>query len=128
MMRLGLIGGTAMNRLAADEIEISRLDDIVAQTRYGEVPLTCVQTGGHELIFLERHHGEGTTPPHNINGSLLIQHLNVRSLYPKIHEIQHLLSSQKPHILGISESWLNNSLMTQKFLYLVLLLSVKIDF
>ena len=67
MMRLGLIGGTAMNRLAADEIEISRLDEIVAQTRYGEVPLTCVQTGGHELIFLERHHGEGTTPPHNIN-------------------------------------------------------------
>tara|TARA_B110001452_G_scaffold251958_1_gene241452 strand:- start:2699 stop:3439 length:741 start_codon:yes stop_codon:yes gene_type:complete len=67
MMRLGLIGGTAMNSLAADVIETSRIDQIVAQTRFGEVPLTCVQSGVHELIFLERHHGKGTTPPHNIN-------------------------------------------------------------
>ena len=67
MMRLGLIGGTAMNSLAADAIETTRSDQIVAQTRFGEVPLTCVQTGNHELIFLERHHGQGTTPPHNIN-------------------------------------------------------------
>jgi purine nucleoside phosphorylase len=67
MMRLGLIGGTAMTSLAADVIEITRLDQIVAQTSYGEVPLTCVQSGNSELIFLERHHGEGTTPPHNIN-------------------------------------------------------------
>ena len=61
MMRLGLIGGTAMTSLATDEIEISRSDDI------GEVPLTCVKSGSNELIFLERHHGQGTTPPHNIN-------------------------------------------------------------
>ena len=67
MMRLGLIGGTAMTSLATDEIEISRLDHIVAQTNFGEVPLTCVQSGSNELIFLERHHGQGTTPPHNIN-------------------------------------------------------------
>ena len=67
MMRLGLIGGTAMTSLAADVIEITRIDQIVAQTSYGEVPLTCVQSGNSELIFLERHHGEGTTPPHNIN-------------------------------------------------------------
>ena len=67
MMRLGLIGGTAMTSLATDEIEISRSDDIVAQTNFGEVPLTCVKSGSNELIFLERHHGQGTTPPHNIN-------------------------------------------------------------
>jgi purine nucleoside phosphorylase len=67
MMRLGLIGGTAMTSLATDEIEVSRSDDIVAQTNFGEVPLTCVKSGSNELIFLERHHGEGTTPPHNIN-------------------------------------------------------------
>jgi len=66
-VRLGLIGGTAMTSLAADEIEVTRSDEIVAQTSYGEVPLTCVQSGSNELIFLERHHGEGTTPPHNIN-------------------------------------------------------------
>ena len=43
-MRLGLIGGTAMTSLAADEIEVTRSDEIVAQTSYGEVPLTCVQS------------------------------------------------------------------------------------
>lgn len=67
MMRLGLIGGTAMTSLAADVIEATRSDLIIAQTSYGEVPLTCVQSGANEFIFLERHHGEGTTPPHNIN-------------------------------------------------------------
>ncbi len=67
MMRLGLIGGTAMTSLATGEIEITRSDSIVAQTRYGEVPLFCVQSGSNELIFLERHHGGGTTPPHQIN-------------------------------------------------------------
>jgi purine nucleoside phosphorylase len=56
-----------MTSLAADEIEVTRSDEIVAQTSYGEVPLTCVQSGSNELIFLERHHGVGTTPPHNIN-------------------------------------------------------------
>ena len=66
-MRLGLIGGTAMTSLATDEIDVSRSDDIVAQTNFGEVPLTCVKSGSNELIFLERHHGDGTTPPHNIN-------------------------------------------------------------
>ncbi len=67
MMRLGLIGGTAMTSLAADVIETTRVDQIVAQTRYGEVLLTCIQSGTDEFIFLERHHGSGITPPHNIN-------------------------------------------------------------
>ena len=67
MMRLGVIGGTAMTSLATDEIEFTRSDNIVAQTKYGNVPLLCVQSGENELIFLERHHGEGVTPPHKIN-------------------------------------------------------------
>ncbi len=67
MMRLGLIGGTAMTSLATGEIDVTRSDDIIAQTSYGEVPLFCVQSGSSELIFLERHHGDGVTPPHQIN-------------------------------------------------------------
>ena len=67
MMRLGVIGGTAMTSLATDEIEFTRSDNIVAHTKYGNVPLLCIQSGENELIFLERHHGEGVTPPHQIN-------------------------------------------------------------
>ena len=57
MMRLGVIGGTAMTSLATDEIEVTRSDNVVAETKHGEVPLLCVQSGKSELIFMERHHG-----------------------------------------------------------------------
>ena len=66
-MRLGIIGGTAMTSLATDEIEVTRSDNIIAQTDFGPVPMICVTSGSTELIFIERHHGDGTTPPHRIN-------------------------------------------------------------
>lgn len=74
-MRLGLIGGTAMTSLAASEIEFTRSDEIIVETRYGSVPLLCVQSGKNELFFVERHHGEGTTPPHSIS-----HHANIMAL------------------------------------------------
>lgn len=67
MMRLGIIGGTAMSSLATKELGAIRIDEIIAETRFGQVPLVCVKTRDSELIFLERHHGKGTTPPHKIN-------------------------------------------------------------
>ena len=75
-MRLGVIGGTAMTSLATDEIEVSRSDNIVAQTDYGPVPILCVKSGSNELFFIERHHGSGTTPPHQINHRANIQALS----------------------------------------------------
>ena len=75
-MRLGVIGGTAMTSLATDEIEVSRSDNVVAQTDYGPVPMLCVKNGSNELFFIERHHGSGTTPPHQINHRANIQALS----------------------------------------------------
>ncbi len=75
-MRLGVIGGTAMTSLATDEIEVSRSDNVVAQTDYGQVPMLCVKSGSNELFFIERHHGSGTTPPHQINHRANIQALS----------------------------------------------------
>lgn len=74
-MRLGVIGGTAMTSLATDEIEVSRSDNVVAQTDYGPVPMLCVKSASNELFFIERHHGSGTTPPHQINHRANIQAL-----------------------------------------------------
>lgn len=76
-MRLGLIGGTAMTRLAAEEFEFERSDEIVAETEYGPVPLLCARlSSGDELIFLQRHHGEDdSTVPHVIN-----HHANMSAL------------------------------------------------
>ena len=76
MMRLGVIGGTAMTSLATGEIEVSRSDNVVAQTDYGPVPMLCVKSASNELFFIERHHGSGTTPPHQINHRANIQALS----------------------------------------------------
>ena len=74
-MRLGLIGGTAMTSLATSELDVTRSDEIVVETKYGSVPLLCVKSGDNELFFVERHNGEGTTPPHSIN-----HHANIMAL------------------------------------------------
>ncbi len=66
-MRIGLIGGTAMTRLALELIESDKVDDVIVDTKYGSVPLTCMSSSGNELIFLQRHHGEKMTTPHKIN-------------------------------------------------------------
>ena len=74
-MRVGIISGRAMTSLATSEIEVTRSDEIVVETQYGNVPLLCVQSGSNELFFVERHHGDGTTPPHSIN-----HHANIMAL------------------------------------------------
>lgn len=77
MMRLGVIGGTAMTRLAAEDLDVERSDSIIAETEYGPVPLLCTRlTNGNELIFLQRHHGhEDSRVPHSID-----HHANMRAL------------------------------------------------
>ena len=75
-MRLGIIGGTAMTSLATDEFEVDRADKIVAQTKFGQVPILCIKTGKNELFFIERHHGKSTTPPHSINHRANIEALS----------------------------------------------------
>ena len=75
MMRLGLIGGTAMTSLATSELDVTRSDEIIVETKYGNVPMICVKSGSNELFFVERHHGDGTTPPHSIN-----HHANIMAL------------------------------------------------
>lgn len=66
-MRLGLIGGTAMVGLAVEDLDTTRVDEVVADTAHGDVPMTCVTLeNGSELFFIQRHHGEEPTPPHKI--------------------------------------------------------------
>ena len=40
---------------------------------------------------------------------LFVIHINIRNLLAHLDEIYHLLSSLKPDILGISETWLDDS-------------------
>ncbi|DAC32374.1 MAG TPA: MTAP family purine nucleoside phosphorylase [Candidatus Poseidoniaceae archaeon] len=78
MQRLGVIGGTGLidmtlgDELKAHGLALTQRDQVVVETPYGEVPLTCIElTHGEvkkELIFLQRHHndGEASKPPHMI--------------------------------------------------------------
>ena len=87
MDRIGIIGGTGLIDLAKhskslDGIEIDRIDEVLVETKYGEVPLTCIKLSKNaqtkELIFLQRHHNNGkpNMPPHNINHKANISALN----------------------------------------------------
>lgn len=78
MQRLGVIGGTGLidmtlsEQLAAYNLTLTQRDEVIVETPYGDVPLTCIELsdGEHkkELIFLQRHHnnGEASCPPHMI--------------------------------------------------------------
>ena len=73
MKRLGVIGGTGLEDIVlADAI---RTDSILAETPWGSVPLQCVTLAESEIIFVQRHHGEGCTPPHKIE-----HRANIRAL------------------------------------------------
>lgn len=64
MKRLGVIGGTGLADIALNDA--TKSDSIVAETPWGNVPLQCVTLADSEIIFVQRHHGEGCTPPHKI--------------------------------------------------------------
>ena len=62
---LGFIGGTGLTQLA--NLNITRRELI--RTPYGEAsgPLTFGEVGGHPVIFIARHGGGHTIPPHMVN-------------------------------------------------------------
>ena len=45
---------------------------------------------------------------------LIVSHINVRSLISKLDEIQALLSGQRKLVVGISETWLDESVSSAK--------------
>jgi 5'-methylthioinosine phosphorylase len=62
---LGIIGGTGLTELA--NLNIHRR--FIARTPYGEPsqPLVFGDINGHEVVFLARHGGGHTIPPHAVN-------------------------------------------------------------
>ncbi len=65
MGRIGIIGGTGLDQLAA----LEGAEDCVKQTPWGEpsAPLRCGQLAGAEVVFLARHGEQHQFPPHVIN-------------------------------------------------------------
>ncbi|MDX9952363.1 MAG: S-methyl-5'-thioinosine phosphorylase, partial [Methylophilaceae bacterium] len=62
---LGIIGGTGLTQLA--NLNVIRRQ--IIRTPYGEpsAPMLFGELGGHEVVFLARHGGGHTIPPHAIN-------------------------------------------------------------
>lgn len=62
---LGIIGGTGLAQLA--NLKVTRRQLI--RTPYGEPsgPLTFGEIAGHQVVFLPRHGGGHTIPPHAVN-------------------------------------------------------------
>ena len=67
MARLTVLCGTGMTELATST-EGAEVETFRSETPWGEVPCTRVRVGGHEILFIYRHHrpdGE-VNPPHSI--------------------------------------------------------------
>ena len=64
-MMLGIIGGTGLAQL--ENLKITRRQ--IARTPYGETsqPLIFGELAGQEVVFLARHGGGHTIPPHAVN-------------------------------------------------------------
>jgi 5'-methylthioinosine phosphorylase len=62
---IGIIGGTGLTQLA--NLEVVRRQ--IVRTPYGDAsqPLIFGKIAGHEVVFLARHGGGHTIPPHAIN-------------------------------------------------------------
>jgi 5'-methylthioinosine phosphorylase len=62
---LGIIGGTGLTQL--DNLTVTRRQ--IARTPYGEAsqPLIFGEIAGEEVVFLARHGGGHTIPPHAVN-------------------------------------------------------------
>jgi len=62
---IGIIGGTGLTQLA--NLEVVRRQ--IVRTPYGDAsqPLVFGKIGGHDVVFLARHGGGHTIPPHAIN-------------------------------------------------------------
>lgn len=62
---LGIIGGTGLTQLA--NLNVTRRQ--IIRTPYGEpsAPLVFGEVGGREVVFLARHGGGHTLPPHQVN-------------------------------------------------------------
>ena len=67
MARLTVLCGTGMTELATST-EGAEVETFRSDTPWGEVPCTLVRTGGHEVLFIYRHHGPDgqVNPPHSI--------------------------------------------------------------
>jgi 5'-methylthioinosine phosphorylase len=62
---LGIIGGTGLTQL--DNLKTTRRE--ISRTPYGEAsqPLIFGELAGNEVVFLARHGGGHTIPPHEVN-------------------------------------------------------------
>ena len=67
MARIAVLCGTGMTELATST-EGATVETFRSDTPWGEVPCTLVRVGGHEILFIYRHHNPdgSVNPPHSI--------------------------------------------------------------
>ena len=67
MARIAILCGTGMTELATST-EGATTETFRSETPWGEVPCTLVHIGGHEILFIYRHHSPDghVNPPHSI--------------------------------------------------------------
>ena len=101
MTTLAIIGGTGLTRL--ETLSITGRE--IVQTPYGEPsgPLTYGELGGLEVVFLSRHGGAHTIPPHQVNyraNMWALHHIGVRNVLA-VAAVGGIRADMAPGLLAI---------------------------
>lgn len=65
MAEIAIIGGTGLNSLK--NLKITKREMVRTPHGLPSAPLVAGEVGGHEVVFLARHGGGHTIPPHQVN-------------------------------------------------------------
>jgi 5'-deoxy-5'-methylthioadenosine phosphorylase len=101
MTSLAIIGGTGLASL--ETLKITRRE--IVQTPYGEPsgPLTHGELRGGQVVFLPRHGGAHTIPPHQVNyraNLWALQHIGVRNVLA-IAAVGGIRADMAPGLLAV---------------------------
>ncbi|HJM24257.1 MAG TPA: hypothetical protein QF821_01250 [Candidatus Thalassarchaeaceae archaeon] len=108
MPRIAVICGTGMSAFASSiaSEENTRSDSMIAESQWGDVPITVVNHELGDIFVIDRHHssGKSRTPPHEIEHRANIH--AAMSCHPdllvSVNSVGSMLESMPPGTVGVA--------------------------
>ncbi|MBR79484.1 MAG: hypothetical protein CMA88_01685 [Euryarchaeota archaeon] len=121
MPRIAVLCGTGMSHFASTLSSISgvKLDSLIAESPWGEVPIVVVENDFGQVFVIDRHHSEvgERTPPHCIEHRANVY--AVSSCNPDIivsvNSVGSMLESMPPGTIGVADDVLDLSIQPWTF-------------
>ena len=112
MARIAVLCGTGMTELATST-EGATVETFRSDTPWGEVPCTLVRVGGHEILFIYRHHNPdgSVNPPHSIEHRANVHAATSfePSVVVSVWSVGSMDSDFPPGVVGVADDLLDIS-------------------